>query len=360
MSPANTQPVPVAGVESRLRELWDELNSNRQTLRACMSNLVVLCPDGQCAANAAEAIAPLAGRHPCRVLLLEGGGEGDAVEALVSAHCSTEGARQVCCEQITLRGGDVRALGHAALPLLIPDLPVVLWAMAASAPPADALGELMPQVDRVIVDTRRTATPAAAWSVCHRAPGGHSLHCAVSDLSWSRLGRLREAVALLFDESPEAVATVRDVEVAWSPPDAAPAAGRASALLIIGWLADRIGWSLAGINRRGEHGCAIALTDEAGRRIEARCIPAEGDDRPPPRRIARVALTADTRYAVRRIGDSPIYHLSANDRERTLAREPRGTGDLLLDELQSGGADAGFQAALAVALPAAVELEPST
>ncbi|MCG3181678.1 MAG: hypothetical protein BIFFINMI_04077 [Phycisphaerae bacterium] len=361
-------PVAPDQVESRLNALWEQLagQSDQSVLRACMSNLVVLCPPDGDAGRIAEAVAGLADAHPSRCIVLRWTDGGGKVEATVSAHCAGGAGRHVCCEQITLTGGTGRLadLGSAALPLLLPDLPVVLWATNGLTPPADPLADLMAQVDRVLVDTRRSDRPAQAWSVCHRAPGGHTLHCAVSDLSWSRLAPLRDRFASMFDppELADLLADARGVRLEWTAHPSDRAAGRASALLTLGWLADRLGWSLKATRPGPDADARLSLENPAGQPIETALAAVAPSADVPLGRLVRVALTTGAaafelrRTAISRL-ELSIARAGSPPRVEAAAHRHLRTGDLLLAELSGAGDEESFQRALAVALPAAIDLE---
>src|SRR5262249_35835114 len=131
--------IELGHVERELAALWAaaapaDPGAETAVLRACSLNLVVLgdSPAGLDRARPIAARPTLA--HPSRILLLapDPGGAGSSnAGARISTFCHRlgGGGRHVCCEEITVlaRGAAAGRLREAALPLLVPDLPVHLW-----------------------------------------------------------------------------------------------------------------------------------------------------------------------------------------------------------------------------------------
>lgn len=348
-------------IEAAFGRMWEQLDDpsdERRVIRACMTNLVVFCPEPSAAATATEAVAGLMGHHPCRVILLSWSDKEGGIEAHLSANCtiaSAGNASHVCCEQVWLQAGrDGRErLGWAALPLLIPDLPVVLWSAGSGPPPLEMLSDLMTQVDRVLVDTRTSADPSAAWSVCHRAPGGRTLHCAVSDLTWARLEAWRSGIASLFDgPEVEQLAGLQKVRIQWSSDPKRPAIGRAAAMLIAGWLADRLAWEVQDIAPKGD---GFVLGTAGGVKLSAGPAKADGKS---AGHLASVSLTAPAgEFRARRSADGQSLLLSRpGGQEQTIPGGRPTTAELLADELEGRAGDRALQSALAVALRVAIEI----
>jgi glucose-6-phosphate dehydrogenase assembly protein OpcA len=143
-------------VERELRSLWKQaadqvVESGRPPVtRVSTVNLVVLAHSGEDAEEAARAAIELSAKHPGRLIMVETGEGDDSITASISAHCHLgAGNRQVCSEQVnlTLHGSAVRGVAQQIAPLLLPDLPRVVWV------PRDPLtvpvtSDLLAMVDR--------------------------------------------------------------------------------------------------------------------------------------------------------------------------------------------------------------------
>jgi hypothetical protein len=266
----------LARVERELAALWAAAPENRgeepAVLRSCALNLLILgsSPDDLERARPVAARTTLA--HPSRILLLapavRGQSDdpsvpqpptpdpGDSIGARISAFCHRlggGGGRHVCCEEITIvaRGAAAERLPEAALPLLLPDLPVFLWIPGESSPGAGAKGprnddsagltllrrfshRLADLADVVIWSERETGDHLVTSSIRPRPPS-------IVDLDWMRILPWRELTAQLFDahDRRPLLERLERVEVTVAdPPKGRPGAG----WLWIGWLASRLGW----------------------------------------------------------------------------------------------------------------------
>lgn len=218
--------------------------------RAAVLNLVVYADREVHARRAALSTSRLADRHPSRAIIVLGDRVREGTDVAVQLHCHVpheDQTAQICYEQIFARvKGDADSrVASVVIPLLVPDLPVFLW--WTGTPPQDArrFDDLLELADRLIVDSADFARPdrtlplIADLAVAHRHRS-----FGVTDLNWTRLTPWRELVASFFDV------------VAWRPfldeivgvrvGFAVDMDGRdihpSQSLLLIGWLASRLGW----------------------------------------------------------------------------------------------------------------------
>jgi glucose-6-phosphate dehydrogenase assembly protein OpcA len=218
-----------------------------QTLaRASVLNLVVYSEREMHARRAARTVADLALRHPSRAIVLLGDRDRDGVVASVQLHChvpQSDGAQPVLYEQILarVRGDFDERVASVVIPLLVPDLPVFLW--WTGTPPSDArhLDDLVTLADRFIIDSADFARadrtlPEVARLARHRV--------AITDLNWARLTHWRELIAQFFDVPAwrpflDGITGIRaGFAVDMDGRDIHPS----QALLLLGWLASRLGW----------------------------------------------------------------------------------------------------------------------
>ncbi len=249
-------------LRKRLDEVWVSLGQEasaqgNSVMRACALTLIAVVDDDGGIDATAETLAQLMRQHPSRaiVVALASGGEA-LLDADVDARCWMPfgGRQQICSEQIVIRCSE-KTLGEVpsvVLPLIVPDLPAVLWCASERAARSPALPQLVRPVGRALFDTFRAADPAAAldWISSQAGRPGGPL---IMDLSWTRLTRWRTLLAQVF-ENERYRAHLRDIAQAviryeGKIPQRVPP----TALLLAGWLATRLGWTCDATRIRFEH-----------------------------------------------------------------------------------------------------------
>ncbi|MEX2045725.1 MAG: glucose-6-phosphate dehydrogenase assembly protein OpcA [Chloroflexota bacterium] len=214
--------------------------------RASVLNLVVYAEREVHARRAARTIGELALRHPSRAIVLLGDHHREGVIASVRLHCHVphaEGAQPVMYEQILarVRGDYDERVASVVIPLLVPDLPVFLW--WTGTPPSDArhFDDLLSLADRFIVDSADFARADRTLPEIARLM---RLRGGITDLNWARLTHWRELIAQFFD-GPALRPFLAGV-VGMRAGFAVDMDGReihpSQALLLLGWLASRLGW----------------------------------------------------------------------------------------------------------------------
>ncbi len=218
-----------------------------QTLaRASVLNLVVYAERDNHARRAARTVADLALRHPSRAIVLLGDRDREGVVASVQLHVHvprSDGAQPIMYEQILARvSGDFdERVASVVIPLLVPDLPVFLW--WTGTPPSDArrLDDLVTLADRLIVDSADFARADRTLPEVARLV---RFHVGITDLNWARLTHWRELIAQFFDVPAwrpflDGITGIRvGFAVDMDGRDIHPS----QALLLLGWLASRLGW----------------------------------------------------------------------------------------------------------------------
>jgi len=218
--------------------------------RASVLNLVVFATRDAHARRAASTIDDLAMRHPSRAIVVVTDRDRAGHDAELEMRCRlphSGPSQQVSYEQILIRArGDAdRRLASAVIPLLLPDLPVFLW--WTETPPFDApfFDELLTLADRLILDSADFARPDRTLPRVHSvARAGHGRY-GVTDFNWTRITPWCELVMQFFDVPAwrPYLDTITGIRVGF----AVDADGReihpSQALLFIGWLASRLGWT---------------------------------------------------------------------------------------------------------------------
>ena len=174
---------------------------------------------------ATETLAGLAERHPSRTLLLLPQPEADdGLAARVSLECHELPGieRHLCNEVIELRlqGGRSQAPASIVAPLLLPDLPVFLRWRGRPDFGSAAFGQLVGEVDRLVVDSAEWPDVPAAYAELSAL----FEEAAVSDIAWRRTLPWRRALARAWPDLPERLT---------GPP--------AETALVAGWLSARAG-----------------------------------------------------------------------------------------------------------------------
>jgi len=192
-----------------LRDLWTQLAHDQSgpggVLRACSMTLIVVAEhdDALDAAQARKTIGVLMHGHPSRAIVLTPREDGE-FSGRVFAECWMPfgGQQQICAEgiEITADSEQTDEVARLLVPLMAPDLPVVLWCRGPRAFLDRSLDPLFPLANKIIFNTRAVRHPSSAIEFLRRMQKDGRR---VADLAWTRLTGWREAVAHLMDASPD-------------------------------------------------------------------------------------------------------------------------------------------------------------
>lgn len=368
----------IARIERDLQDLWknnavESAAAGHTTTRALTVNLLVHADTSARADELGTVIQQLTASHPNRaMMLIDRPAVGDPqIEAWVQANCllNVLGATQICGEQITIdsRGGHAGQVVSLMLPLLVPDLPVVLWMDGPQPFDLPLLRKLRGVLNRLIVDSAGFADPlhdlvTMATYEDRSMVGPKPL--SLSDLNWARLTPWRELTAQFFDTRSflPHLHRLDQVEIDYV---AVGEGGLLRALMLAGWLASNLGWELR------ENG-AVRTGDTIHLHMRRPGVgAASGDTRPvlivlrpaPSSDNALVGLSALHLRAVDNVladfsveqTDSPtcartVAQVAGHPTISRLARAERaGVADLLAAELRLLSRDRTFSAALQAA-----------
>ena len=234
----------------------------RTVARASVLNLVVYADREVHARRAAASVGRLSDRHPSRAIIVLGDRVREGVQVAIEFRCQVpraEETAQVCYEQVLARvkGDADDRIASVVIPLLVPDLPVFLW--WTGTPPHDAkrFDDLIALADRLIVDSADFARPERTLPVmadlarAHRERG-----FGVTDLNWTRLTPWRELIALFFDVVAwrPCLDHITGIRVGFGVDMDGRDIHPSQALLLVGWLASRLGWQTLGTFSPSEAG----------------------------------------------------------------------------------------------------------
>ncbi len=189
-----------------LHNLWITLGNDAEAegkdgvLRACSMTLIVAMDEAEAPAPVGETIAEVMPEHPSRAIILRHRvSETVFLDAKVSAQCWVPlgQRRQICSEQIeiTSSSASLVSVPGLVLPLLAPDLPVVVWCRCARLFDLPAFQQIAELSGKLIVDSAQLGAAGASLNKLREARSGR----AIADLAWTRLTPWREAIAQLFE-----------------------------------------------------------------------------------------------------------------------------------------------------------------
>jgi len=234
------QAVAISEIGCALKKFWQE--GEAAMTRASLINLAVYSEKPGSLEKNTQLIARITEDHACRALVIGAKPESteNRVEAWVNAHChvSRAGGKQICSEQISfsLEGPCVKWLPSIVFSHLDSDLPLYLWWQD------DFPDEMDPQlwawVDRLIFDSQTWKDFDKQMRLVETAEREAKQRIILCDLNWTRLDKVRYAIAQFFDHpaSHHHFAEMESVRVDFAP------GYKSTAILLIGWLAAQLEW----------------------------------------------------------------------------------------------------------------------
>jgi glucose-6-phosphate dehydrogenase assembly protein OpcA len=222
-------------IEAALREMLRQRHAANEALApARVLNLVVIV-DREWKGEIANRLERAGRYHASRTVLcaVEEGRETLDAVATVSYDDPADGALGVIHEHVEIDLGPEHLLALATVvdPVLVAEIPTVAWSPHGHE---EAVRALLPLVDVMLLDSDDASDPADAFA---RAFAVRE-QAYVVDLAWLRTTPWRERLAASFD-LPERLAeltAISELEVRHRE------SSGASALLLAGWLASRLGW----------------------------------------------------------------------------------------------------------------------
>ena len=253
----------VGVVERQLAELWKQSSDDRDVddeaavLRARVANLLVFVPTDELLDDVHQLLSELTASHPSRVLTMLGdrGAPDRDIEMAIASYLQTDqraGRKRLCCEEVTLKaqGNFAAELPSVALPLLVPDLTTFLWWRDAVQVSDKVFDTLLRATDRLVIDSAEFEDPRSNLAEINKLFSQQNKkglgQVGISDLNWARLTLWRGLLADFYDVPAyqEWLDEIDSVRIDYVAPERQPSTVAPQALLIAGWLASRLGWSL--------------------------------------------------------------------------------------------------------------------
>ncbi|MFZ3375956.1 MAG: glucose-6-phosphate dehydrogenase assembly protein OpcA [Chthoniobacterales bacterium] len=255
-------PVEMGKIEKELKKLWAE--SEGAMTRASLINLAIYSEAPGSLEKNTQLIAKITENHACRAIVIAAncGAKESRVEAWISAHChiSRAGSKQICSEQLSflLEGACANLLPSIVFSHLESDLPLHLWWQDEFPNPMDP--QLWAWIDRLIYDSQTWKNFGAQMRLVETAENEAKQRIVLCDLNWTRLDKVRLALAQFFDHP---ASHHHFVEIEKAHIDFAPGF-RSTAVLLAGWFGAQLNWRVEKANR----GNAFKFADSTGRRID--------------------------------------------------------------------------------------------
>src|SRR5216110_1749517 len=263
-------PVEVSKIDQELKKLWQE--SQGAATRASLVNLAVYSENAGSLNKNTQLMAKITENHACRAIVIGADckAKENRLEAWISAHChvSRAGSKQVCSEQISflLQGPCTTLLPSIVFSHLDSDLPFYLWWQEEFSEPMDP--QLWAWVDRVIYDSRAWKDFRAQLHLVETAQQEARQRIVLCDLNWTRLDKVRFAIAQFFDHpaSHHHFSKIENLNVDYAR------GFKSTALLLLGWLAAQLNWKLNEPARNG----SCRFVDAKNRKIDVELRQREG------------------------------------------------------------------------------------
>lgn len=303
--------------------------------RASVCNLVTVVSDEAELGVVSSVLDRLSVTNPSRTLILlaQHTREADKLEAEVSAQERTESGHRVSTERVLLHahGEPARHLASLATPLLIPDLPVILWWPGRPQFDNPLFDDLCELADSLVVDTDEGFGDADLTRLLEVARR-QKARASIGDLNWARLMAWRHCAAQFFDMPGmlPRLARIHGVSIFYGSDGST-----AQARLLGGWIRSRM--ATVGV----EVPIEFRADDSHDHGVCRFLIYSSGDDG--PARFSITRLRGGRLSTQIRLGDQELA-------ERTVRLELRAPEELLGFELTLPGHDVLFEQALAAAL----------
>jgi glucose-6-phosphate dehydrogenase assembly protein OpcA len=323
--------VEVDKIDNELKKLWAESIGTKT--RASLINLAVYSEEAGSLEKNTQLLSRITENHSCRAIVIRANRDAqeNRVEAWVSAHCHVNqaGAKQLCSEQLSflLEGPCTGLLPSIVFSHLDSDLPLHLWWQGEFHDPMDP--QLWAWVDRLIYDSHDWKDFDSQMRLVETAQAEAKQRVVLCDLNWTRLDKLRLAIAQFFDHSSSHhhFGSIENAQIDFA------AGFRSAAVLLAGWLGAQLNWKAA----PGRNPDQFAFADPAGRKIDIVLHEKKGEP------IGRFTLnSAGVQFVVSHATGADLLEVSRGKATEKCAHQmmPAGSNDpvvLVSDELIRGG-----------------------
>ncbi len=324
-------PVEIGKIDKELKKLWDQ-NDGAMT-RASLVNLAVYSEAPGSLEKNTKLISQLTENSACRAIVIGANptAKENRVEAWISAHChvSRAGSKQICSEQLSflLEGPCTALLPNIVFSQLDSDLPFYFWWQGELHDPIDP--QLWLWVDRFVYDSQTWKNFDAQMRLVEMAQNEAKQRIVLCDLNWTRLDKIRLAIAQFFDHpaSHHHFAEMENVTVDFAP------GFKSTAILLIGWLAAQLNWKT---NQPSMNGSCRFL-DSTNRKIDIELREKAG---PPINEVALKSSGIEFHIRHAECGDLlEVWRGKANEKpiSQLMPSQKNDSVELMSQELLRGG-----------------------
>jgi glucose-6-phosphate dehydrogenase assembly protein OpcA len=255
-------PVEIGRIAKELKKLWEQ--GEGAMTRASLMNLAVYSEEPGSLEKNTQLIAKITENHACRAIVIGADckAKENRAEAWINVHCHVGRAdsKQMCSEQISflLEGPCAKLLPNIVFSHLDSDLPFYLWWQGELHDPMDA--QLWAWVDRFIYDSQPWNDFGQQLRLVETAQQEARQRIVLCDLNWTRLDKVRYALAQFFDHpaSHHHFAEIEKVHVDFA------SGFRSTAILLAGWLGAQLNWRA----NKTKGSDRLAFADSTGRTID--------------------------------------------------------------------------------------------
>jgi glucose-6-phosphate dehydrogenase assembly protein OpcA len=327
--------------------MWSEppVPGTAAKARACTMNLVVVAATPELARSWVPVVDDVLAGSPSRAIVVGLDPDGaDRLAADATAVCfpGPSGGPAVCSERVTLvAGGAVCGrLASCVDALVATDVPTTLVWLGRAHADDPTFASLAREANRIVLDSASAPSSSLAHVAAAVRARPRGERPGLADLAWTRLAPWQELCARAFDEERLRALAPRVTRVAITQAGPAGTPLGAEGVLLLGWLATRLGWQAGaragklritrpdGAQIDAQLGADAAATERAGTLVTAalEAAGATADDIAVRCEVesARDGGAATWRLEVRCSGDvmriEQRVHLRANDPARLLER----------------------------------------
>jgi glucose-6-phosphate dehydrogenase assembly protein OpcA len=254
--PEGDDEVTVAHLTNELGRLWAHVTeqveqaAGHPPVHTSILTLVIVARGASELRTATTTLHELAENQPSRAVVIEITRAGGQLGADLSAHCKLQDpSRPTCYDVIQLRAphDQLQALPSLLEPLQLPDIPVFLWWVGEVDFDAPEFTRLTRMSERMIIDSASFEDASTALLDYARYMRANEANCTVTELNWARSTSWRELIAQSFDHpvTRPLLDAVQHIEIDYDT------VAEAQALLLVGWIGSRLGWTPVAARRSG-------------------------------------------------------------------------------------------------------------
>lgn len=234
-------------IESRLKEIWNEIGKNEKMMRACLFNLIVYTKVSERCDYLRTIVQHVIEKFPSRVIFITADRDSKEsyLKTAVSVVTAGEAETQIACDNIDIAvaGEDSQKVPFVLLPHIIPDLPVYLLWEEDPCIENSLYAHLEKLTSRTIFDSEssKDMLSFAKTIIEYEQKKHHN----IADMNWARTESWRDLIAATFYSANrlEKLRTAQEVEITYNTISSQFFNHiKIQSIYLQAWLASRLGW----------------------------------------------------------------------------------------------------------------------